>query len=88
MKLTVNHCGTSEYSNGVEYDYDLELDVEISGHWIPERRATLLDPAEGGYFEDITAEDEYGNEVELTDKELEKANELLCDARAERGCDE
>ena len=66
------------------YRNDVELEVEIKGHWIPERRATLLDPAEGGYFEDITAEDYNGNEVELTDKELEKANEMLCDERNER----
>ena len=69
------------------YRNDVEFEVEIKGHWIPERRATLLDPAEGGYFEDITAEDDDGNEVELTDKEIEKANEMLCDEQADRFCD-
>jgi hypothetical protein len=56
-----------------------EITVEVTGTVTPYRPATMLDPEEGDELEDIEARLLDGSEVELTAKELDKAEQALRD---------
>ena len=69
---------TMTVESGEEDDWR-EIDVEVRGVYVPYNRGTMIDDAEGGFAEDITAWAN-GAELELTPRETEQAEELLTKA--------
>ena len=55
---------------------DIVTELDISGvYWPPEYDVGIM----GGYIEDLCAKDETGKEIELSETEAERADQILCD---------
>jgi len=57
--------------------------ITVTGIVSPARIGTYMDPPEPAEVDDLTATDEAGNTVELTEAETEEAIEALCLQNAE-----
>jgi hypothetical protein len=57
------------------------LELEFSGSWVPYRKATLLEPAEGGGFEYYIIKHD---DIDITDLLDEQVKERIIDRAAER----
>ena len=63
---------------------DADIEVTVSGTWSP------AEPDVGimrDYYADLYAEDEHGNEIELTDRECERAQQALREEAVEAALD-
>lgn len=70
--------GTADVTSCMAIDRDgNEVCVTLSGVYVKHVEGTYYDPPEGGFVEDVRAEDESGAEVILTDEEEEEAARML-----------
>lgn len=58
--MNQTHTVTFEWFESKAYEDDgdgWEIEIEATGDWIPYSAATMTDPEEGGYYEDVTPAD-------------------------------
>lgn len=64
-----------------------EIEIEVETRYIAGVRATHMQPPEPASVEIITAYDQDGLAIELTDAEIDEVERLVLESPPERDCD-